>query len=48
MFFGEEKIGPMREMILADTVEARRAALIMLPLQRADFAGSSAPWPASR
>jgi pyruvate,orthophosphate dikinase len=40
MFFGEEKIGPMREMILADTVEARRAALAkLLPLQRADFAG---------
>jgi pyruvate,orthophosphate dikinase len=40
MFFGEEKIGPMREMILADTLEARRAALAkLLPLQRADFAG---------
>ncbi|MDX2168885.1 MAG: pyruvate, phosphate dikinase [Deltaproteobacteria bacterium] len=40
MFFGDEKIGPMREMILADTVEARRAALAkLLPLQRADFAG---------
>ncbi|HSQ00858.1 MAG TPA: pyruvate, phosphate dikinase [Candidatus Dormibacteraeota bacterium] len=40
MFFGEEKIGPMREMILAETVEARRAALAkLLPLQRADFAG---------
>ncbi len=40
MFFGDDKIGPMREMILADTVEARRAALAkLLPLQRADFAG---------
>ena len=40
MFFGEEKIGPMREMILADSLEARRAALAkLLPLQRADFAG---------
>jgi pyruvate,orthophosphate dikinase len=40
MFFGEGKIGPMREMILAETVEARRAALAkLLPLQRADFAG---------
>ena len=40
MFFGEGKIGPMREMILADTVEQRKAALAkLLPLQRADFAG---------
>jgi pyruvate,orthophosphate dikinase len=40
MFFGEGKIGPMREMILADTLEARRAALAkLLPLQRRDFAG---------
>jgi len=40
MFFGEGKIGPMREMILADSVDARRAALAkLLPLQRADFIG---------
>jgi pyruvate,orthophosphate dikinase len=40
MFFGEGKIGPMREMILAETVEERRAALAgLLPLQRDDFAG---------
>jgi pyruvate,orthophosphate dikinase len=40
MFFGEDKIGPMREMILADTTEQRRAALAkLLPLQRKDFAG---------
>ena len=40
MFFGEGKIGPMREMILADTVEARKAALAkLLPLQREDFEG---------
>ncbi len=40
MFFGEGKIGPMREMILADTVEQRRVALAkLLPLQRKDFAG---------
>jgi pyruvate,orthophosphate dikinase len=40
MFFGEGKIGPMREMILADTVEERRRALAkLLPLQRADFEG---------
>jgi pyruvate, orthophosphate dikinase len=40
MFFGEGKIGPMREMILADTIEARKAALAkLLPLQRADFEG---------
>ena len=40
MFFGEGKIGPMREMILSDTLEARRQALEkLLPLQRADFEG---------
>ncbi len=40
MFFGEGKIGPMREMILADTVEDRKAALAkLLPLQRTDFEG---------
>jgi pyruvate,orthophosphate dikinase len=40
MFFGEGKIGPMREMILADTIEQRRAALAkLLPLQRRDFEG---------
>ena len=40
MFFGEGKIGPMREMILADTLEQRRTALAkLLPLQRKDFAG---------
>ncbi|MBW7887202.1 MAG: pyruvate, phosphate dikinase, partial [Bacteroidetes bacterium] len=40
MFFGEGKIGPMREMILAETVEARKAALAkLLPLQRKDFTG---------
>jgi pyruvate,orthophosphate dikinase len=40
MFFGEGKIGPMREMILADTVEDRKRALAkLLPLQRQDFEG---------
>ena len=40
MFFGEGKIGPMREMILAETVEERRQALAkLLPLQRQDFEG---------
>ena len=40
MFFGEKKIGPMREMILADSEKGRRTALKkLLPLQRADFAG---------
>jgi len=40
MFFGEGKIGPMREMILADTLEQRKTALAkLLPLQRKDFAG---------
>ena len=40
MFFGEGKIGPMREMILSDTVDSRRTALArLLPLQRKDFEG---------
>jgi len=40
MFFGEGKIGPMREMIVADNVDDRRKALAkLLPVQRADFAG---------
>jgi pyruvate,orthophosphate dikinase len=40
MFFGEGKIGPMREMIVAETVEARRRALAkLLPFQREDFRG---------
>ena len=40
MFFGEGKIGSMREMILADTEQERRLALAkLLPLQRADFEG---------
>jgi len=40
MFFGPGKIGPMREMILAENGDQRRAALAkLLPLQRADFEG---------
>jgi pyruvate,orthophosphate dikinase len=40
MFFGDGKIGPMREMILAETEDDRRKALArLLPLQRADFEG---------
>jgi pyruvate, orthophosphate dikinase len=40
MFFGEEKIGPMREMIVAENEKDRRAALAkLLPLQREDFHG---------
>jgi pyruvate,orthophosphate dikinase len=40
MFFGEGKIGPMREMILAEDTEGRRKALAkLLPLQRKDFEG---------
>lgn len=35
MFFGEEKISPMREMILADTVDQRKESIgEILPLQR--------------
>ncbi len=38
MFFSAERITPMRKMILAETVEARRAALDeILPMQRQDF-----------
>ncbi len=40
MFFGEEKIGLMREMIVAEDEATRREALAkLLPLQREDFAG---------
>ncbi len=40
MFFGEGKIGPMREMIVADNTDDRRRALAkLLPLQREDFRG---------
>ena len=38
MFFEEDRIVAMREMILADTEEDRRAALAkLLPMQRSDF-----------
>jgi pyruvate,orthophosphate dikinase len=40
MFFEGERIDAMREMILAETLEARTAALAkLLPYQRDDFAG---------
>ena len=40
MFFEGDRIDAMREMILADTLEARRAALAkLLPYQREDFEG---------
>lgn len=40
MFFGEERLAAMREMILADGVRAREKALEkLLPLQREDFIG---------
>ncbi|MBE0543418.1 MAG: pyruvate, phosphate dikinase [Verrucomicrobia bacterium] len=40
MFFEGDRIDAMREMILADTVEARKAALAkLLPYQREDFVG---------
>src|SRR3954452_558300 len=49
MFFGEGKIGPMREMIVAENEADRRKALAkLLPLQREDFHGifkaMAAPW----
>ena len=40
MFFDADRIPAMREMILSDTVEQRRAALAkLLPMQRKDFEG---------
>ena len=40
MFFESDRIGPMRQMIVAKTEEARRAALEkLLPMQRKDFIG---------
>ena len=40
MFFGEDRIMKMREMILAENVEARRAALLKIkPMQQEDFEG---------
>ena len=40
MFFDDQKIVAMREMILADTVEGREKALAkLLPYQKADFKG---------
>jgi pyruvate,orthophosphate dikinase len=40
MFFEGDRIMAMREMILADTLDERRAALAkLLPMQREDFAG---------
>ncbi len=40
MFFGEDRIMKMREMILADDIESRKVALAkILPMQQADFEG---------
>ncbi len=40
MFFGEDRIMKMREMILAEDEEARRAALVKIkPMQQKDFEG---------
>ena len=40
MFFHEDRIKAMREMILAENVEERKAALVkLLPMQRSDFEG---------
>ena len=40
MFFGEERLPIMQEMILADTTEERQTALDkLLPMQREDFIG---------
>ncbi len=40
MFFGEDRILKMREMILAENVEQRRAALVKIkPMQQEDFEG---------
>ena len=40
MFFGEDRIRVVQQMILAETVEERRAALDkLLPFQKEDFKG---------
>ena len=40
MFFGAERIQAMREMILAETAEERRSAVMkLLPFQKKDFSG---------
>ena len=40
MFFGEERLPVMQEMILADSESERRAALDkLLPFQQSDFEG---------
>jgi len=40
MFFGPDRIKAMREMILSDTIEERKAALSkILPMQKEDFKG---------
>jgi pyruvate,orthophosphate dikinase len=40
MFFGDQRLAAMREMILSDGVGAREKALVkLLPLQRGDFVG---------
>jgi len=40
MFFGEDRIKPMRKMILAENLEGREKALAeLLPIQREDFIG---------
>jgi pyruvate,orthophosphate dikinase len=40
MFFGDDRIAAMREMILAEDVESRKKALAkLLPFQREDFIG---------
>ncbi len=40
MFFGDQRLAPMREMILAEGAGAREKALVkLLPLQRGDFVG---------
>jgi pyruvate,orthophosphate dikinase len=48
MFFGDQRLAAMREMILADGVGAREKALEkLLPLQRGDLSASFARWPVS-
>jgi pyruvate,orthophosphate dikinase len=40
MFFGPDRIKAVREMILSDTLEGRKRALVkLLPFQKADFIG---------
>jgi len=49
MFFAEDRLPHVQAMILARDEKTRKKALQkLLPMQRADFAGLSNPWTATR